>query len=151
MAERRERLLNLTQDKKISKRLVRAPQATRMGPPAGSGGDASSGSSGSPDAEQQTELVGRKRGRTESRAETGNEPVAARAFGLPPCFAEKDFFEGFPLTVSDNEADIIKRLDKEGQRKYLAASMVGVVKMVEMVVVLAGEGSYSSYRVRELE
>ena len=64
---------------------------------------------------------------------------------------EKDFFEGFPLSVSNNEADIMKRLDKEGRRKHLTASMVGVVKMVEMVVVLAGEGSDSTDRVRELE
>ena len=51
---------------------------------------------------------------------------------------EKDFFEGFPLTVSDNEPDIIRRLDDEGQRKHLASSMVGVMKMREMVVVLTG-------------
>ncbi|CAI8614961.1 unnamed protein product [Vicia faba] len=122
-----------------------------MGLPADSGKDGSNGSSGSPDAERQTGLVSRKRSRPEGGAETGDETVAARAFSLPPCFVEKDFFEGFPLTVSDNEADIIKRLDKEGLRKHLAASMVGVVKMIEMDVVLAGEGSDSSDRVRELE
>ena len=77
--------------------------------------------------------------------------AGARAFGLPPCFVEKDFFEGFPLSVSDNEADIIRRLNKKGRRKHLTASMVGVVKMVEMAVVLAGEGSDSLDRVRELE
>ena len=64
---------------------------------------------------------------------------------------EKDFFEGFPLTVSDNEVDIIRRLNKEGRRKHLAASMVGVVKMADMAVVLAGEGSDSTDRVREME
>ena len=51
----------------------------------------------------------------------------------------------------DNEADIIRRLDKEGRRKHLAASMVGVVKMADMKMVLTGEGSDSSDRVRELE
>ena len=151
MEECRERLLKLTQDKKISKRLVRPQQATRMGPPADLGRDGSSGSSGSPDAKRKTELIIRKRSRPEGGAETVDELVAARGFGLPPCFMEKDFFEGFPLAVSDNEANIIKRLDKEGRRKHLAASMVGVVKMAEMAVVLAGEGSYSMIRVRELE
>ena len=86
MAERRERLLKLTHDKKINKRLVRAPQATRMGPPTSLGGDASSGSSGSPDAEQPTELITRKRSRAENRSEVGEESVAARDFGLPPLF-----------------------------------------------------------------
>ena len=122
-----------------------------MGPPADSGRDGSSGSLGSSDTERQTELVSRKRSRPEGGAETSDEPVAARAFGLPPCFVEKDFFDGFPLTLSDNEADIIKRLDKEGRRKHLSTSMVRVVKMAEMVVVLAGEGSDSMDRVRELE
>ena len=55
--------------------------------------------------------------------------VGTRAFSLPPCFVKKDFFKGFPLTVSNNEADIIRRLDKEGRRKHFAASMIGVVKM----------------------
>ena len=64
---------------------------------------------------------------------------------------EKEFLEGFPLTVSDNDSDIIRRFDKEGRRKHLAASMVRVVKMAEMVIVLAGEGSDSSDRVKELE
>ena len=151
MAERRERLLKLTQDKKISKRLVMPQQATRMGPTPDPGREGSSGSSGSPDAEHQIALVSRKRSRPEGGAEATDEPVSVPDFGLLPCFVEKDFFEGFPLTVSDNKADIIKRLDKEGRRKHLAASMVGVVKMAEMVVVLAGEGSDSTDRVRELE
>ena len=64
--------------------------------------------------------------------------AGARAFSLSPSFMEKDFFEGFPLTVYDNKDDIIRRLDKEGRRKNLAASMIGVVKMAEMAVVLAG-------------
>ena len=132
MAEHRERLLKLTQDKKINKRLVRPQQATRMGPLADSGREGSSGSSGSPDAEHQFALVSRKQSWPKDGAEATDEPVAAWAFGLPPCFVEKDFFEGFPMTVSDNEADIIRRLDKEGQRKHLAASMVGVVKMAEI-------------------
>ena len=114
MVERRERLLKLTQDKKINKRLVRPQQATRMGPPADSGREGSSGSSGSPDAERQSALVTRKRSRPEDGAEVTDGGAAARAFGLPPCFVEKYFFEGFPLTVSDNEADIIRQLDKEG-------------------------------------
>ena len=63
-----------------------------MDPPADSGRDGSSGSSGSPDAEQQTELVSRKRSRPEGEAKTGDELAATRAFGLPPCFKEKDFF-----------------------------------------------------------
>ncbi|CAI8616980.1 unnamed protein product [Vicia faba] len=151
MAEHRERLLKLTQDKKINKRLVRPQQATRMGPPPDSGREGSSGSSGSPDAERQSALVSKKRSRPDDGVEVTGGGAAARAFGLPPCFVEKDFFEGFPFTVSDNEADIIKRLDKEGWRKHLTASMVGVVKMAEMAVVLAREGSDSADRVRELE
>ena len=53
--------------------------------------------------------------------------------------------------MSNDEAETIRRLDKESQRKHLTASMVGMVKMAEMVVVLAEEGSDSSDRVRELE
>ena len=53
--------------------------------------------------------------------------------------------------MSNDEAETIRRLDKESRRKHLAASMVGMVKMVEMAVVLAEEGSDSSNRVRELE
>ena len=77
--------------------------------------------------------------------------MTIRAFNLPPCFVEKDFFEGFPLTVSDNESGIIRRLDKEGRRKHLASGMVGLMKVAKMVVVLAGEGASSSGRVKELE
>ena len=91
MSGRRERLLKLTQDKKVNRRLVRAPQATRMGPPTSSG-DASSGSPDSPDVEQPTELIMRKRNRVESQSEVGEESVAVRAFGLPPCFKEEGFF-----------------------------------------------------------
>ena len=122
-----------------------------MGPPADSGREGSSGSLGSPDAERQSALVSKKQSRPDDGVEVTDGGTTARAFGLPPCFAEKNFFEGFPLTVPDNEADINKRLDKEGRRKHLAANMVGVVKMAEMVVVLAGEGSDSANRVRELE
>ena len=57
----------------------------------------------------------------------------------------------FPLTVSNNESDIIRRLDEEGRRKHLASSMIGMMKVAEMVVVLAGEGASSSGRVKELE
>ncbi|KAL5058119.1 hypothetical protein RYX36_029723, partial [Vicia faba] len=140
MTEQRERLLKLTQDKKVNKRLVRAPS-----------GNASSGSPGSPDAEQPTELITRKRSRVDNRSEVGDESVAARAFGLPPCFKGKDFFEGFPLMLSNDEAETIRRLDKESRRKHLAASMVGMVKMAEMAVILSDEGSDSSDRVRELD
>ena len=147
MAEQRERLMKLTQDKKVNKRLVRAPQATRIGSPTSSG-YASSGSSGSPDAEQSTELIPRKRSRADNRSEVPDESAAARAFGLPPCFKEKDFFEGFPLTVSSDEAETIRRLNKESRRKHLAASMVGMVKMAEMAVILAEEIGRASCRER---
>ena len=50
--------------------------------------------------------------------------------------------------MSNEEAETIRRLNKERRRKHLAASMV---EMVKMVVVLAEEGSNSSDRVRELE
>ena len=53
--------------------------------------------------------------------------------------------------MSNEEAETIRRLNKESRRKHLAASMVGMVKMAEMAVVLAEEGSDSSDRVRELE
>ena len=53
--------------------------------------------------------------------------------------------------MSNDEAETIRRLDKESRRKHLAASMVGMVKMAEMVVVLVEEWSDSSDRVRELE
>ena len=129
MAEHRERLLKLTQDKKINKRLVRTQQATRMGPPPNSGRGGSSGSSDSPDAERQSALVSKKRSRPDDGVELTNGGAGALAFGLPPYFVEKDFFEGFPLSMSDNEVDNIKRLDKEGRRKHLTASMVGGVKM----------------------
>ena len=95
MAERRERLLKLSQDKRVNRRLVRAPQATRMGPPTSSG-DASSGSPGSPDVEQPTELITRKRSWTENQSEVGDESVAVRAFGLPPVLKRKVSSRGFP-------------------------------------------------------
>ena len=53
--------------------------------------------------------------------------------------------------MSDNESDIIRRLDEEGRRKHLASSMVGLMKVAKMVVVLAGEGVSSSGRFKELE
>ena len=55
------------------------------------------------------------------------------------------------MTVSDNESDIRRRIDKEGRRKHLASSMVGMMKMAKIVVVLAGEGANSSGRAKELE
>ena len=55
------------------------------------------------------------------------------------------------MTVSDNESDIIRRLDEEDKRKHLASSMVRLMKVAEMVVVLAGEGASSSGRIKELE
>ena len=54
------------------------------------------------------------------------------------------------MTVSSEEAETIRRLNKESRRKHLAASMVGMVKMSEMAVVLAEEGADSD-RVKELE
>ena len=53
--------------------------------------------------------------------------------------------------MSNDEAETIRRLNKESRRKHLAASMVGMVKMAEMAIVLIEEGSNSSDRVRELE
>ena len=95
MAGRKERLLKLTQDKKVNKRLVRAPQATRMGPPTSSG-DAFSGSPDSLDVEQTPDLIPRKRNRVESQPEVGNESGAVRAFGLPPALKRKASSRGFP-------------------------------------------------------
>ena len=60
-------------------------------------------------------MLSKKRSRPEGGlANVTKEGVTARAFNLPPCFVEKDFFEGFPLTMSDVESDIFKRLDEEG-------------------------------------
>ncbi|KAL5080186.1 hypothetical protein RYX36_008607 [Vicia faba] len=137
MVGRKERLLKLTQDKKVNKRMVRAPQATRMGPPTSSG-DTSGGSPDSQDVEQHIDLIPRKRNRVESQPEVSDESGA------------EGFFEGFPLTVSTDEADTIRRLSKESRRKHLAANMVGMVKMAKMAVVLAEEGAHSD-RVKELE
>ena len=149
MVGRKERLLKLTQDKKVNKRVVRAPQATRMGPPT-SPGEASGGSPNAQDVEPHTDLIPRKRNRVESQSEVGEDSSAVRSFGLPPCFKEEGFFEGFPLSVSADEADTIRRLSKENWRKHLAANMVGMVKMAEMAVVLAEEGEDSD-RIKELE
>ena len=96
-------------------------------------------------------MLGRKRSRPADGVADVTGGATARAFSLPPCFMEKDFFEGFPLIVLDNESDIIRRLDDEGRRKHLASIMAGVMKMAEMVVVLVGEGASSSGRVKELE
>ena len=92
MAGRKERFLKLTQDKKVNKRVVRAPQATRMGPPT-SLGDASGGSQDAQDVEPHTDLIPRKRNRAESQPEVGKESGAVRSFGFPPCFKEEGFFE----------------------------------------------------------
>ena len=80
MSGLRERLLKLTQDKKVNRRLVRAPQATRMGPPTSSG-DASSGSPDSLDVEQPTNLIPMKRNWVESQPKVSDESGAVRAFG----------------------------------------------------------------------
>ena len=68
------------------------------------------------------------------------DKLGARAFNLPLCFVEKDFFEVFPMAVSDDESSIIRRLDEEGRRKHLASSMVGLMKVTEIVVVITDEG-----------
>ena len=163
MAGRKERLLKLTQDKKVNKRLVRAPQATRMGPPTSPGasqatrmglptspGAALGGTPDAQDVEPHTDLIPRKRNRVESQPEVGEDSSAVRSFGLPPCFKEEGFFEGYPLSVSADEADTIRRMSKESRRRHLAANMVGLVKMAEMAVVLAEEGADSD-RIKELE
>ena len=95
MAGRKERLLKLTQDKKVNKRVVRAPQATRMGPPTSSG-DASGGSPDAQDVEQHVDLIPRKRNRVESQPEVGEESGAVRSFGLPPVLKRRVSLRGFP-------------------------------------------------------
>ena len=54
------------------------------------------------------------------------------------------------MSVSADEAEVIRRMSKESRRKHLAANMAGLVKMVEMAVVLAEEGEDSD-RIKELE
>ena len=117
MVGRRERLLKLSCDRKVNKRVVRPPQATRMGPPHSpctsqatrvdsppSSGAASGGIPDVQEVEPHTNLIQRKRNRVESQPEVGEDSSAVRSFGLPPCFKEKGFFEGFPLSVSADEA-----------------------------------------------
>ena len=151
MAERRERLLKLTQEKKNHKMLVKSNQPTCLGPITELARDGSSGSSGPREVVQHAIASGNKRSRPEGGpADLIDEGSAARAFTLPPCFVEKDFFEGFPLIVSDGESEVIRRLDEEGTRQHLASGMVGLMKVAEMVVVLAGEGANSSAMVSKL-
>ena len=96
-------------------------------------------------------MLGRKWSRPADGVAGVTGGATSRAFSLPPCFVEKDFFEGFPLTVSDNESDMIRRLDDEGRRNHLASRMVRVMKMVEMDMVLASEGASFSGQVKELK
>ena len=94
MAERHERLLKLTQEKKNNKRLVKPNQSTRLGPIPEHVRDGSSGSSGPRDIVQRAALSRKKRTHPEGGpTDLVDEGSAARSFTLPPCFVEKDFFE----------------------------------------------------------
>ena len=53
--------------------------------------------------------------------------------------------------MSDDESAFIRRLDVEGRRKYMASSMVSLMKVTKMDVVLAGSGASSSAIVSKLE
>ena len=86
----------------------------------------------------------------ESQPDVGEDSIAVRSFGLPPCFKEEGFFEGFPLSVNADEVKTIRRMSKENRRRHLAANMAGLIKMAEMAVVLAEEGEESD-RIKELE
>ena len=63
MAERRESLLKLTQEKNSNKRLVKPHQPTRMGSVSEPAKEGSCGSSGTRGANQQAVVLGMKRSR----------------------------------------------------------------------------------------
>ena len=142
---------------------MKAPQATRMGPPHSPGAphvvrvDSSPSSGAASDeipevqeVEPHADLIQRKRNRVESGSAVGEDASAVRSFGLPPYFKEEGFFEGFPLSVVADEAETIRRMSKEDRRRHLAANMAGLVKMAEMVVVLSEEGE-DPVRIEALE
>ena len=111
MVERRERLLKLTQDKKNNKRIVKPNQPIRLGPTLEQVKDGSNALSGSRDVVQRPLVLRKHMGRPESEpVDLTEDDPGAQAFNLPPCFVEKDFFEGFPLAVSNDESAIITRM-----------------------------------------
>ena len=65
--------------------------------------EGSSGSSGTRDAEQYATGFNKKSSRPYGGlVDVTKGGATARAFNLSTYFMEKDFFEGFPLTVSNN-------------------------------------------------
>ena len=87
MAEHRERLLKLTQEKKSHKRLVKPHQATRMGSVSELVKEGSSGSSGIHDADHQAVVLSKKRSHPEGgAADVTGGGATAQAFNLSPCF-----------------------------------------------------------------
>ena len=54
------------------------------------------------------------------------------------------------MSVTADEAEVIRRMSKEDRRRHLAANMAGLVKMAEMAVVLSEEGE-DPVRIEALE
>ena len=160
MASRHERLLKLSTGQRRNKKVVPAPQATRMGPPTLNppqhvrvDSTSSSGAASAPDVEvidAEAVLTHRKRTRVEGGPTVGEDAGPVQSFAFPPCIEEEGFFERFPPTVVAHEAEAIKRMTKEERRSRLVASVDGLVKMAEMALVLS-EDAGDAARVEELE
>ena len=75
---------------------------TRFGPTPDQAKDGFSALSGSPDVVHLETTLGKNRGRYEDEIlDLTVDGSCTRSFSPPPCFVEKDFFEGYPLTVSN--------------------------------------------------
>ena len=94
---------------------MKAPQATRMGPPPSPNAPqpvrvdspSSSGPASDPEVEEidpSAALMQRKRTRVEGGPTVGEDAGAVKSFAFPPCFEEAGFFERFPPTVVDRKS-----------------------------------------------
>ena len=97
--------MKLSCDQKRGRRVVKAPQATRMGPPhspsapqpvrVDSPSSSGAASDGTPEVEEidpSAVLIQRKRTRVESGPAVSEDTSVVRSFGFPPCFKEEGFF-----------------------------------------------------------
>src|ERR1051325_212460 len=81
----------------------------------------------------------RRRAERSEHGTPGTSVSAGDAFVLPPCFAQRQLFEGRPPVVQAAEREMILKLDPKTRGEGLHADVSAVIRMLETSLTLNDE------------